>query len=229
MTAPICLRDIPFDPNIPHLLQKMRLTGREAYAERFTRLAREAAGVARPKGIYRLAFVDSRTDSSVTVENVTLTSRVLTVNLGDVHRVFPFIATCGVELQLWSQSVTDMLERFWVDAIMGAALRSAWETLRQDIARRYELGQTAIMNPGSLADWPLEEQRNVFKLLGDPHETIGVKLTDSMLMVPIKSISGLCFPTEVKYENCQLCPRDPCPGRRAPYDPELYASRYAPH
>ena len=83
------------------------------------------------------------------------------------------------------------------------------------------------MNPGSLADWPLEEQRHLFRLLGEPRKAIGVELTESFLMVPIKSVSGLRFPSGAHYENCQLCPRDPCPGRRAPYDPDLYERRYA--
>ena len=45
-------------------------------------------------------------------------------------------------------------------------------------------------------------------------------------MSPIKSVSGILFPTEVTYENCQLCPRDLCPGRRAPYDKALYERKY---
>jgi len=54
-----------------------------------------------------------------------------------------------------------------------------------------------------------------------------VTLTDSFIMVPLKSASGLLFPTESTYENCQLCPREACPNRRMPYDPMLYESRYA--
>jgi len=38
------------------------------------------------------------------------------------------------------------------------------------------------MNPGSLEDWPLTEQRVLFALLGDPQAAIGVRLTDSLLM-----------------------------------------------
>jgi hypothetical protein len=53
-----------------------------------------------------------------------------------------------------------------------------------------------------------------------------VELTDSFLMVPNKSVSGLRFPTETSVENCQLCPREVCPGRRTPYDPKLYEQRY---
>jgi len=40
-------------------------------------------------------------------------------------------------------------------------------------------------------------------------------------MVPLKSVSGIYFPTEIKFESCQLCPREVCRGRVAPYDPDL--------
>jgi len=82
------------------------------------------------------------------------------------------------------------------------------------------------MSPGSLADWPMEQQRQLFALLGDVRGRIGVELTESCLMIPIKSISGLLFPTEIRFESCQLCPREGCPGRRAEHDPVLWERRY---
>jgi hypothetical protein len=47
-----------------------------------------------------------------------------------------------------------------------------------------------------------------------------------MWMVPTKSVSGILFPTEDGYANCQLCPRQACPNRRAPYDEMLYSRKY---
>jgi len=45
--------------------------------------------------------------------------------------------------------------------------------------------------------------------------------------VPVKSVSGIMFPTEMSFESCGLCPREVCPGRRAAYDPGLWEKRYA--
>jgi hypothetical protein len=221
------LTNIPFDLDLPNLLKKLRIDARPEYAERCTCLAREAAVLARPKAAYRLSSVESKGDDHVVVDGVTLTSRILRVNLEDVHRAFPFLATCGAELETWSKSIDDMLEGFWADAIMEEALRAAFDALTADLGQRYGLTQTGMMNPGSLADWPIEEQAGLFRILGGASEQIGVRLTDSFLMVPIKSVSGLRFPTEAQYENCELCPRDPCPNRRAPYDPDLYERRYS--
>ena len=78
------------------------------------------------------------------------------------------------------------------------------------------------MSPGSLADWQLTQQAALFRILDDLPERIGVRLTDSMLMIPTKSISGVRFALDWDFESCQLCPRQGCPGRRADYDETLY-------
>ncbi len=221
------LDSIPFEIDVGDLARKLHVESHGHYMERFTQVLESARAVARPKAMYRMAYIESKGDEHVVIDGVRLTSRVLRVNLEEAHRVFPYVATCGTELEEWAKSVDDMLERFWADAIMEAALRVAVHTLGEHIAEHLQPGRTATMNPGSLADWPLEQQRGLFQLLGNTREAIGVELTDSFLMVPIKSVSGLRFPLDVTYENCQLCPRDPCPGRRAPYDPDLYAQKYA--
>ena len=64
------------------------------------------------------------------------------------------------------------------------------------------------MNPGSLADWPLREQRPLFGLLGNVRAAIGVTLTPSLLMTPTKSVSGILFPSEETFASCQLCHAD---------------------
>jgi hypothetical protein len=46
-------------------------------------------------------------------------------------------------------------------------------------------------------------------------------------MVPTKSVSGIIFPTEADFQSCQLCERENCPNRRAPYDEMLYEQKYS--
>ena len=148
--------------------------------------------------------------------------------LEEAHRVFPYVATGGMELEEWTRGIEDMLQRFWADTVAEMALREAVRVLNQHINETYHPGRSATMNPGSLPDWPIWEQRALFKLLDDPQKTIGVRLTDSMLMVPTKSVSGIRFPTETAFENCQMCQMPNCPGRRAPYDPTQREKYSAP-
>ncbi len=189
-------------------------------------LVRDAQSLGRPKALHKIAFIESRGEDYVVIDNVRFTSRVLRVNLDPAHRVFAYMATCGVELEDWAHSIGDVLHRYWADTIRELALQSATSALNDDLVDRYHLGHTATMSPGRLVDWPLSEQRALFNLLGDPQEAIGVRLTDSYLMVPTKSVSGIRFPTEQSFESCQLCPREHCPGRKAPYDSGLYDRKY---
>lgn len=223
----VTLSNIPFQLDFDQLLQKLHIKKESAYADDLKRLVGEAQTMGRPKAIYRLGFIEEKGDDYVIVDGFRLTSRVLRVNLEQAHRVFAYVATCGMELQEWSNSITDMLERYWADSIKEMALGAAVRTLNEQIRQRYQPGATSTMNPGSLADWPLREQKALFALLGDPVDTIGVQLTASCLMIPNKSVSGIRFPTTESFESCQLCPREDCPGRRAPYDATLYDRKYA--
>ncbi len=91
------------------------------------------------------------------------------------------MVTSGRELDAWVNAKTDLLERFWADAINQAVVISARSFLDRHLQERFGLAKTARMSPGSLPDWPLEEQRVLFKLLGDTRKTIGVELTESLL------------------------------------------------
>jgi hypothetical protein len=217
---------ITFEPNFKRLLQHLHIKPDHPMAADVERLLEEAREVARPRAMVGLASVEEKGEDWVVVEGVRLDSRVLRVNLDQAHRVFAYVATCGMELQRWGEGLTDMLYSYWADEIKAMALGSAIRALNAHLVARYRPGRTATMAPGSLTDWPIQQQKLLFTILGDPTEAIGVELTDSYLMVPNKSVSGLRFSTEEPFESCMLCPRDGCPGRRAPYNPKLYDQKY---
>jgi len=222
----VVLDNIPFQPDLALLKDKLRIREGSSYVGRLEQLVSEAQAIARPKALYKVALVDDSGDDYVVLDGVRLNSRVLRVNLDAAHRVFPYVATCGRELYEWMNRLDDMLLGFWADAISEMALRGAIAALNEHLVERYHPGKTATVNPGSLRGWHLREQRALFQLLGDPAQAIGVELLKSCLMVPNKSVSGIQYPTETGFSNCQLCPRVDCVGRKAPYDPELYAQKY---
>ena len=200
--------------------------GRQTLIAAFEKLTAEAREVARPRAVYRLAAFDRGGDETVTIDGTPLTSRVLWHHLDEVYRVFPFVATCGRELAVWAASKTDMMERFWADTILDRALECAGEQLSAHLVRRYGLERAGIMTPGSLEDWPIEEQRALFRILGDVEAAIGVRLNENLMMDPLHSVSGIVFPTDLDFEVCSLCPRRDCPKRSAPFEEHLYQTRY---
>lgn len=222
---------IPFQTDRAALLKRLRIKEGSRYVADLQRLADEAQATARPKAVYKVAFIDDRGDDYVVVDGIKLSSRVLYVNLEPVHRVFPYVATCGVELDAWAHAQEDMLYKYWADVIKEIAVREAAQVLNVHMTEQYGLGKMAMMSPGSLDDWPLSQQRQLFTILGDVKGAIGVELSDSFLMSPNKTVSGLRFATgrqdwREDFASCQLCPRENCSGRRAPYDDTLYDRKY---
>lgn len=218
------LDGIPFAPDVESLTRRLRIRpGKDA---EFLRRLADAVRLAQPRALYQTAYITSRGEDWVEIEGVRFNSRVLRVNLDETYRVFPYLATCGPELQVWADKIEDLLLSYWAEAIKAEALSCALQALDVDLEQRYQPGQTSKMSPGSLQDWPIQEQTVLFNLFGQGAGQIGVCLTDSLLMVPTKSVSGIRFPNEVSFESCQLCPREGCPGRRAIYDPLLYDDRF---
>jgi hypothetical protein len=217
------LQDIPFPFDRAAFDRHIQLERFPSCAETADRLVSEALERARPKAVFRVSYVQNRQGHSLELEGVRFESRVLSRNLAEVERVFPYIATCGTELEDLAPSGDDLLAAFWLDVFKEMALEAAVQHLRTLLRERFALQGFSSMNPGS-GDrnvWPITQQRPLFSLFGEVEELIGVRLTDSYLMMPNKSVSGLFFPTEVPFESCQLCTRADCPRRRAPYQGPL--------
>lgn len=217
---------LPFKIDRSYVAKMLRVREGSRSAAEVERLIDEAEQIARPRALYKLCFIDSRTDDNVCTEGVTFKSRILRVNLGDLQRFFAFVVTSGRECETWAESTDDMLSRFYADGINQAVLHSAMAGFIARMREAYGLSQTSVMNPGSLPEWPISEQRPLFALLGDVPGQIGVELKPSLLMWPTKSVSGILFPTEETFASCQLCPRVDCPNRRAVYDPGLFERKY---
>jgi hypothetical protein len=230
MTSPTILAFPSAEIDFPTLVAALRVREGSEDETELRVMASEIRAVARPKALYMMAFVEAKGEDYIVADGVRFTSRVLRVNLAPTgaHRCFPFVCTSGQEAEAWAAAQGGFMRRFWADALNQALLHAAVLSLQEHLRDRFQLGSISMMNPGSLADWPLREQRSLFSLLGNVKEAIGVELTKSLLMVPTKSVSGIFFPAEETFASCQLCPREKCPNRRAPYDPELYDRKYKP-
>jgi len=218
----VIIDQIPVDIKAEQVLRRLHFEEDSKYKDDVQKLIDMVQPVVRPKAIYDMLFIDAKNEDSVEIGGVEFSSRVLRVNLDKAGRVFPYIATCGTEVEELDIPSDDLM-----DVIKQMALGSATSHLSKEVKEKYKLGQMSAMAPGSLEDWPISEQTKLFSVFGDVEKLIGVKLTDSYLMLPIKSVSGMYFPTEVKFESCQLCPRERCQGRRAPYDEKLKEKYFA--
>lgn len=221
----VILNDIRFEVDEAGILEKLHLPCTGEFAETVSRMLADAHEIARPKAIYKESYIDEVGEETIVIDSITFTSRILRVNFDGVHRVFPYVATCGREMMEWAAAITDPFENYTAAQIMEAALHNATAAMEKAVVVDFSPGKTSTMNPGSIEDWPIDQQRQLMALLGDPLGAIGVELTESCLMLPIKSVSGIAFPTESGWQNCQLCRRENCPERSAPYDAQLHGEK----
>ncbi len=218
------LSDIPFELDAASIAKTVHVALDSPDGQTVSDLIEKAREVARPKALYREAFIDMKGPGTVIIDGITFASRMLRANLDRVERVFPFVVTCGHELDAVGLPVGDFLVEFWWDAIKAALLGYGIRHLNAHLKQRFALDKTASMSPGSGdADvWPIEQQRQLFALLGDVKAQIGVELTESYLMKPNKTVSGVHFATDVDFRSCQVCRRESCPSRSAAFDADLW-------
>jgi hypothetical protein len=220
------LAHISLELELPALMRRVHVAPGTEDAAAFAALVSRAREVAKPKALFAEAFIAFKGENTVRIDGITFTSRLLRQNLDQVERVFPFVATCGRELDTVELPKGDVLAAFWWDTIKAAVLAAARAHLHAHLVRRFRLGRTATMSPGSgdVDTWPIEQQKELFALLGGVRPHIGVELTESCLMIPNKTVSGILFPTEKDFRTCQVCHREICPNRSAPFDEGLWRS-----
>jgi hypothetical protein len=214
------IENIPIKLNPEKVIKELRLD-KEKSLTVVQELLETAESLIQPKVSYKVAYINKKGKDTVKINGLTFSSRVLRVNLEKTEKVFPYIITIGKDLENKASSSKDLLQQFYLENIGDMALDLCEKYLKKHLKKQHGLEKLASMSPGSLEDWPVTEQKPLFSLFGEKLRLTGVKLNEHMLMIPRKSISGLYFPTEATFFSCQLCPRERCPARVAPYDEKL--------
>ena len=104
--------------------------------------------------------------------------------------VFAITIGSGVsELYAQYTAKSDYLSAYWCDLLANHAVNQAMNDLKKTIQNCHADNRiTSNWGPG-YCGWPLEDQQALLALL--PSDNRCVKLTDSMLMQPAKSLSGV--------------------------------------
>ncbi|MBK8945975.1 MAG: hypothetical protein IPM32_11995 [Ignavibacteriae bacterium] len=130
-----------------------------------------------------------------------------------------FVCTIGNEMELWSKKNTaegDLLRGYLIDVTASTIVENVADLLHDFIGKTFIEKDWKITNrysPG-YCNWQVNEQQNLFSLL--PKNFCNIKLSDSSLMNPIKSISGIIgIGKNVKYREyfCERCGIKDCTQR----------------
>ncbi|MFC2014962.1 hypothetical protein ACFLUP_03105 [Chloroflexota bacterium] len=215
----IVLDDIPVSLDLAAVLKRLKLRKEsERIREIILELISTVGSLARPKVLYKVSQANSLNRKAFEIDGVEFASYVPTLNFEEGEQVFPYVATCGTEVDALKIPTSDLMKHFCLSVIKEMVLRSTSKYFEEYLVDHHELTQITRIGPGE-ALGPVAQQQQLFSVLGDVEKSIGVRLSPHNLMVPEKSSSGLFFETAIKLESCQLCPDTKCKGRSAPYDP----------
>ena len=222
----VSLTDIPFTFDANHFSEQLRIKAGTDRAKVFEELVSTVQAIAKPKALYKVAFIDEKGKDTITLDGVRFTSLALRKNLDAVERVFPYIATCGTEIDGIEIEQGDLQKKMWFAFLKGNLLQTTMQYLGGHLAQRYKVPNVSSMNPGSgdASVWPIEQQRELLSIFNDAERFIGVRLTKTLVLVPEMTVAGILFPTETDFQSCQLCHRENCHLRKAPFDRELWES-----
>ena len=183
-----------------------------AIARAIERIVAEALPLLQPRGTYSLYALEAQTARSLSLGGL-----VLEGNIGEfLHgaaRVAVFVATAGAEITRQAEvrcGAGDAFAGWALDAVGSWAAESAAEALRERLDRHLSAGEglTLPYSPG-YCGMDLAEQRKLFRLTRA--DTVGVSLLPSLLMEPIKSVSGIIGLGPRAAVATDLTPCDRCP------------------
>ena len=113
----------------------------------------------------------------------------------------------------------DFVEHYINDVIGTLIIEKTGKYLYDFIKKeQFELKATNSLSPGNCG-WQLESQKELFKLFPDNY--LGIKLTESGMMIPLKSLSGVVgFGESVvfKHTDCRSCKSQNCMYRKVEYN-----------
>lgn len=181
--------------------------------------------LADPTLSYKIRKIDYIEESTVYLqEGIALTSPILAKVLEHCEEMICFVVTIGSALEEQAARLNDynrLTEAYILDRLGSLTAEYTVNAFHDTMKRHYRskgYGVTLRFSPG-YCDWPITEQKKLFLLIDA--EAIGVTLTESCLMHPRKSISGVfgLFPLSInetasQYNPCVHCGKRGCSARR---------------
>ncbi len=196
---------------------------RPVVVEMASSAAAEAEGLVRPRAIYRELPIARMRSESITLQNG------VQFSIGRrISELWEGSRALGIALYTLGPGLEERVTALTQEGLQAQALSL-------DIAGTIALGLVGLqvqqmacqrlgerseeagpwLNPGYL-DWPLTDQRLIFGIL--PADSIGVRLNDSCMMIPRKSVT-ICAGIGIKgshtpFNRCRHCGVAKCQFRR---------------
>ncbi|MFC2017995.1 vitamin B12 dependent-methionine synthase activation domain-containing protein [Chloroflexota bacterium] len=176
-----------------------------------------------PAYSYVIRDVEWVQESRVFIDgSITLESKVIAQLLEQCNKVAMFIMTIGSHLEETTRQLADdglVLQSAILDAVGSNATEKVAGCIQneiEEIVREQGFSISPRFSPG-YCDWDIRQQQMIFQVVdGDP---LGIHLTETCLMIPRKSISGIIGigtpdSNVSSYNPCRTCHKRNCTSRR---------------
>jgi len=195
----------------------------ETFSELIRKLLNEAESVCSIKAEYRIFPIESFDDrgKSILVNGLIFNvKKILFGQLKKAEKTAVFLCTAGPEIGIRSRAAMkdgDLLTGYIYDVIGSEVVETATDLMQNNLKETMSAEGIKITNrysPG-YCGWDVAEQHKLFLLMTDNY--CGIKLNDSALMNPEKSVSGFIGIGEnVRYNpyTCRLCDMKDCIYRK---------------
>lgn len=176
-----------------------------------------------PSYSYVIRGIQRVQGSSVSIEgSIVFESKVIARLLKRCHKVAVFLVTIGKRLEEMACRLAEnglILQSAVLDAIGSDAAERAADFAHGrigEIANDQGLSISQRFSPG-YCDWDIGQQKMVFRAVDG--DAVGISLTETCLMIPRKSISGIIGIGHSnggvgEYDLCKTCKKYDCPSRR---------------
>ena len=176
----------------------------------------EINDICKPRYIYKIYDGNTCDEGSIEIAGRKfVTGRIITRYLSGMEKCCVFAATAGWEYDAYKNRLRekgDIPEEFIADAIGSVIAEACVNRISVELGENNNC--TYPYSPG-YCNWKLSEQSLLFRLL--PDGPCGITLTESCLMIPIKSTSGIIgIGKNIKRMSyvCNICENKNCYKRK---------------
>jgi hypothetical protein len=144
------------------------------------------------------------------------TRQIVTHQLKNSERAAWFVCTAGEEISQYARQLMaegDLMKGYVVDVLANVVVEAAMDRIQSELENEIKKTGQKITNrysPG-YCDWDIAEQKKLFSAF--PENYLDIALSESCLMIPVKSVSGIIgIGKAVKFNKytCHFCSDKAC-------------------
>lgn len=169
---------------------------------------------ARPRSITQAFALETNANGSLAIADVRIQSKGLAYNLRGCENVVLMAATLGIEVDrcIARETARSMASAVVFQAVAAELIEGYCNQINAQVTQQYAcqgLYTRPRFSPG-YGDFAIEHQTDFARLLQTPKK-IGLTVTDSMILVPIKSVTAIIGLSTVKRggaattNKCKCC------------------------